>query len=168
MVKHQAGWVMYAHPTGPGFKAWRVWYIFYRASDWLPPYQHHKVERSLVCVEGRGLPSVRILCKVGCHVLCLLHDIPMRQHIGQSNTDTKQALFDLRCYTTLKHQTNKLISSKQRFLVILLSAFLAVIQTLTWHEMACMMASSPPSGESKLPDMLARNTSFWKMREDTL
>ena len=27
--------------------------LFYRASDWLPPYQHH-VERSLMCVECRG------------------------------------------------------------------------------------------------------------------
>ena len=31
------------------------WYdTFYRASDWLPPLQHHIVERLLVCVEGRG------------------------------------------------------------------------------------------------------------------
>ena len=40
------------HNTGPGFKTRWVQYTFYPASDWLP--QHYIVERSLVCVEGRG------------------------------------------------------------------------------------------------------------------
>ena len=31
------------------------WYgRFYRASDWLPPYQQYKVERLMVCVAARG------------------------------------------------------------------------------------------------------------------
>ena len=38
--------------TGPRFKTRRVRYSFYRPSDWLPHYHHHKVESSLVCVEG--------------------------------------------------------------------------------------------------------------------
>ena len=46
--------VIYSHTRGPGFKTWWVQYTFYQASDWLPPYQHHKVEHSPVCVEGRG------------------------------------------------------------------------------------------------------------------
>ena len=36
------------------------WYgTFNRASEWLPPYQHHRVEHSLVCVEGRGKISLK-------------------------------------------------------------------------------------------------------------
>ena len=54
---------MDSHTTGPGFKTRWVRYTFYRASDWLPPYHHHKFERSLVCVEGReGFPG-RVLPK---------------------------------------------------------------------------------------------------------
>ena len=45
---------MDSHTTGPGFKTRWVWYTFYQASDWLPPYQHHRVDRSLMCVEGRA------------------------------------------------------------------------------------------------------------------
>ena len=44
--------VMDSHATGPGSKIRWGRYTFYRASDWLPPYQLHKVER--VCkVVGR-------------------------------------------------------------------------------------------------------------------
>ena len=33
--------------------------------------------------------------RVGCHVLCLQHDIPMWQHIGQSNTTTSRHRRDM-------------------------------------------------------------------------
>ena len=46
--------VMDLHTTGPGYKTRCIWFTFYWASEWLPPYQHYKVERSLVCVEGQG------------------------------------------------------------------------------------------------------------------
>ena len=46
--------LMDSHTTGPGLKTWWVRYTFYQASDWLPPHQHHEVERLLVYVEGRG------------------------------------------------------------------------------------------------------------------
>ena len=46
--------VMDLHTTVPGFKTWWVRYTFFWASDWLPQYQHQKVERLLVCAEGRG------------------------------------------------------------------------------------------------------------------
>ena len=46
--------IMDPHSTVPGFKTWRERYTFYRASDRLPPYQHYKVQRLLVYVEGRG------------------------------------------------------------------------------------------------------------------
>ena len=65
--------VLDLHTTGPGFKAQWEQYTFYGASDWLPPYQYHKVERSLVCVEGRGR-----ICQ-----LCLTQDIKMGSCIFQ-------------------------------------------------------------------------------------
>ena len=34
--------VMDWHNTVPGFKTLKVWYTFYRASDWRPPHHHHK------------------------------------------------------------------------------------------------------------------------------
>ena len=45
---------MNSHTTGPRFKTRWVWYTFYRASDWLPPYLHQEVECLLVCVEDGG------------------------------------------------------------------------------------------------------------------
>ena len=49
--------VMDSHTTGLRFKTRWVRYTFYRASNWLPPYQYHKVERSLVCGRsGKGFP----------------------------------------------------------------------------------------------------------------
>ena len=45
--------IMDLHTTGPRFKTRWVRYFFYGASDWLSPYQHHKVEHLLVCVEGQ-------------------------------------------------------------------------------------------------------------------
>ena len=83
-------------------------------------YHHHRVERSLVCVKDRerisrsGLTQdikmdscvlqgdvphqwiaqrqvrhMSVYCD-GCHVLCLRHDIPVWQHIGQSTTATNR------------------------------------------------------------------------------
>ena len=117
--------VLGLHTTGPRFKTWWVRYTLYRASDWLPPYQHHKVEHSLVCVEGWGSISqsgltkdikmgrcvlqcdiphqwialcspVSVYCDgVGCHVLCLRHGISVWQHIGQSTTATSRQHRDM-------------------------------------------------------------------------
>ena len=116
-----------SHTTGLRFKTRWVRYIFYRASVCLPPYQYNNVERSLVCVEGRGRISrsgltqdmkmsscvlqcdvqhqwiaqlqvgpVSVLCDgVGCHVLCLRHDVPVWQHIGHSITATSRHRRDM-------------------------------------------------------------------------
>ena len=121
----QADRVMDSHTTGTGFKTWWVWYTFYRASDWPPPYQHHKVDHWLVSVEGRGRISqwgltqeikmgscvfqcdiphqwiahvgpVSVYCDgVGCHILSLWHGIPVWQHIGQSTTATSRHCCDM-------------------------------------------------------------------------
>ena len=122
-----AGSIMDSHHTGTRFRTRWIWYTFYRASEWLPPYQHHKVVQSLVCVEGRGsiywlgftqdikmgsclfqcdvprqwiaqqqVGPVSVYCDVvGCHVLCLRHDIPVWQHIGQSTTATSRHRRDI-------------------------------------------------------------------------
>ena len=45
-----------------------------RASDRLQPYQHHKVERSLVCVEGRGR-----ICRSGLMPLAHYYDVDREQ-----------------------------------------------------------------------------------------
>ena len=102
--------VMDLHTTGPGFKPQSIWYFLlsFRLTTIIP------VKRLLVCVEGRGRISrsgltqdiktgscvfqwiaqqqvcpVSVYCDgVGCHVLCLRHDIPVWQHIGQSITAT--------------------------------------------------------------------------------
>ena len=75
--------VMDLHTTGPGYKTRCIWFTFYWASDWLPPYQHYKVEHSLVCVEGQGriswssLTEDIIMCS--CVIQC---DVP-HQWIAQ-------------------------------------------------------------------------------------
>ena len=110
------------HTTGPGFKTRWVWYTFYRASHCLPPHQH-KVERSLVCVEGQGriswsgltqdikmgscvfqcdVPHQWIARQVGpvsvyCHVLCLWHGIPVWHHVGESTIATSKHRTSRQC-----------------------------------------------------------------------
>ena len=45
----RAAGVIHTHTAGHGLKKWWGRYNFYRGSDSLPPYQHHKIERSPVC-----------------------------------------------------------------------------------------------------------------------
>ena len=76
---------MDSHTTGPAFKTRWLRYTFYRASDWLPPWQHHRVERSMVCVEGRGRISrsglIQVI-KMGSCVGLFQRDVP-HQWIAQ-------------------------------------------------------------------------------------
>ena len=72
-----------------------IYSTFHQASEWLPPYQYHKVERSLVCVEGRGRISrsgVTQDIKLGsCVFQC---DVP-HQWIAQQQVDPVSVYCDM-------------------------------------------------------------------------
>ena len=73
--------VMDSHTTGPGFKTRLVRYFLLSFRLW-PPWQH-QVERSLVCVEGRGRISWSRLTQDIKMGSCVFHcDVP-HQWIAQ-------------------------------------------------------------------------------------
>ena len=122
-----------------GFSLHRSWVqdrwvrcTFYRASDWLLPYQHHEVERSLpwcVWMVGGGIPDRKLCIPVWrstsgrlfvcmpilwrggtCHVLCLWHGISVKVPLLQAGT---VAILLHMFKSDVKPKTNKRITAIQ-------------------------------------------------------